>query len=280
MKNGHWTDIFDREKDSRNYGQILCKGVGIFLAVLPLLIRFGYSDAWMIPEFLKKYCVGIRQMNLFGVIYTGTALLMVFLYYCSIQGDAKEMYKRHHDRNIEDDDFQKSPAELLRKIIQITDAKNIGTGDLPVSDDPDREALAYEKRFKGMMLLSRKKETTEYFFIHGKEWPDKLCIFLINSMTTRRQAIRILSEQGFDYCESDGRIVHFVKGDMHVRLAYDNMGYQLSGLEVCAGDIPSALGEETQEDLEESMEVLTGNMKDYCIEIGKEVLKFFKEKGE
>ena len=55
MKNGHWTDIFDSEEGGRNYGQILYKGVGIFLAVLPLLIRFGYSDAWMIPEFLKKY---------------------------------------------------------------------------------------------------------------------------------------------------------------------------------------------------------------------------------
>ena len=219
-------------------------------------------------------------MNHFWGIYLITAFLIMYLYYRGIQGDAKEMQRRYHDSNVEADDFEKRPAEFLRKIIQITQAKNIGTGDLEVWKDPDHEKFLYEKRFKGMLLMSRREDTTEYFFIHGAEWPEELHILLLGCSATRRQAIRVLSEQGFDYCESDGRIIHFVREDMHVRLAYDNMGYQLSGLEISIGDMPSFLCGETQEDQDTSLEILSGIIKEECRQSLEEFKKSFNEENK
>lgn len=234
--------------------------IGVTIILIPLMARDIYESMLPLPGVLRG-CLGEIQKipSLFPGVYFLAVMYLIGKLLYEMGSDAEYLGEVYENTNLSEQVITEAPNIFLRKLVLIAKAPYF----LRKSYQPDTDeegTYCYEKCFEGMELKSYEGKRPDYFFLHHRRWPGRLRILLIGRFTLRRQAVRLLTAQQFDFCESDGRIMKFQKEQTTVRLAYDNFGMSLRGIEICTGEADSKLAVKTQEDREESFEIMLERM--------------------
>ena len=205
----------------------------VMIMTVPLIAKNICESTLPLHGLLKECLESIQKMpKLFPGVYFLVFMFLIFKLLYEMGSDAEYISAAYEDTNLSEQAVMDAPNIFLRKLILITKAPYfLRKSYLP--DTGGSAAYRYEKYFEGMELRSYDGNRTDYFFLHHESWPVRLRILLIGRFTVRRQAIRLLTAQQFDFCESDGRIIKFEKDQMTVRLTYDNFGWSLRGIEIC-----------------------------------------------
>ncbi len=150
--------------------------------------------------------------------------------------------KRHSNSNI-DTEFSDSFQNFINLLTSLSNANLPLKQKLNPKGYIERFAFSYD--FEEIQVGSFTGEKVDYFSVLFPSYTNPFCrFFYIGRYTSKRNAIKYLLKQGFDFCGKRNDILHFCKdGDLHLRLAYRNFVFGIVGLEVTRGGIKSVLEE-------------------------------------
>lgn len=262
MKNQALISDLESNKNVKKIPAYLGYAAAVMMMAVPLIAKNICESTLPLHGLWKEYLGGMQKIPMhFPGVYFLVFMFLIFKLLYEMGSDAEYISDAYEDRNISEQAVMDASNIFLRKLILITKAPYfLRKSYLPDTDESS--AYCYEKYFEGMEIRSYDGNQTDYFFLHHRRWPVRLRILLIGRYTVRRQAIRLLTAQQFDFCESDGRVMKFEKDQMTVRLAYDNFGWSLRGIEICTRDTCSELAAKTQSDREESFEAMLNGAGD------------------
>lgn len=246
----------NRKRDEANTSskQKLVKGYMINLLnalIFSFPVALKYINYYLpdlvksLPSFLEDICSAILSPWFF-LLYYAVATPIVYTRFTAFDYQQKEF------SSLRDSDFSGSFQSFINKLTTLC-SSNLA---LKQVDDnhknfPDKFSSVYN--FGKIKAASITGSTVDYFSVVYPFFTNPFCrFFYIGRHTSKKNAVKYLIKQGFDFCGNSNNILHFCKdGNLHLRLACRKFIPGILGLEVTRKNVDSDLSERLKEEYED-----------------------------
>ncbi len=203
-------------------------------------------------NFLNHYYHKIFQeapvsiLKLIDVSYKHHIPILIFLILMIIalifKQSTLDFRKRHISNNLGNEFFE-SFQSFLNALVKKND---IALKQKLTESKPELFSDYFD--FDEIRVGSINGKQLDYFSVVYPLDIDPFCsFFYIGKTTSKRNAIKILSDQGFDYCGKEKNTIHFSKGNKHLRFVYKPLTIGILGIEFCDESIESDIEERVDE---------------------------------
>ncbi len=198
-----------------------------------------------LPTFLEDICSAILS-PWFLLLYYAVATPIVYNHFTAFDYQQKEF------SSLRDSDFTDSFQSFINKLTTLC-SSNLALNQVDDNPEnfPDKFSSFYN--FGRIKAASITGNTVDYFSVVYPFFINPFCrFFYISRYTSKKNAVKYLIGQGFDFCGTDNNVLHFCKGgNLHVRLACQKLIPGILGLEVTRESVDSDLSERLKEEYEE-----------------------------
>lgn len=216
----------------------------IFPLVLQLINYYYPVLVKSLPSVLGNiYSVFLN--NWVFLLYYIVATIIVYFHFTDFDYQKKE----YGSVNI-DSDFSGSFQSFINKLTTLC-STNLALKQTDKHRDlSDKFAISYD--FDRIKTGSVTGKRVDYFSVVYPIYTNPFCrFFYIGRHTSKKNAVKYLVKQGFNFCEKNDNIIHFCKNeDLHLRIAYRRFIPGILGLEVTRGNVASDLAKRISEEYE------------------------------
>ena len=234
-----------------HFFNVIRYALGLSFIAFPYVSQYLKLDFSPLPDALENFLTVYAGYDL--RIYTAILAVIFFAVYTfGAKGDFEYIRKKYKDRNIDEDSLNLSSGEFTTKLLSMENtASIIKNRDLSFEAPP---VYSDYKSFNGMVYGSFDGSCVDYLYVDFEQLPrpEDLSILYLEKNTGKQRATKFLSKQGFVFLEENDDLLHFVKDDMHIRLAYTESGMHILGMEMSRSENISAIREQTLKAWEES----------------------------